>query len=291
MTAPPARTRTSSRLLRPLGLIVGFYVVIFLALGLIEFAVTLIPGVGTVDPGGVIFQWISLASVVLASWVMVRRVEKLPWSDVGLDRHAADPSLLAKGVAIGGLTIGVASLFLLATHMLRIDPGKPGSWWGEAGYSTALLLPAAFFEELFIRGYVFAVLRRAAGWRMALIVTSVVFGFLHAWNPGADAESLLAVIVAGFFLGAILLFTRSLYAVGAAHFAWNWVMAGALHIAVSGVPSRDPDYRTVETGPDWLTGGPWGPEGGLAAVAAMFIVVFYLYGRHQRRGEWNWART
>jgi len=36
-----------------------------------------------------------------------------------------------------------------------------------------------------------------------------------------------------------------------------------------------------------LTGGPWGPEGGLAAVAAMFIGIFYLYGRYQRQMEWK----
>ena len=93
------------------------------------------------------------------------------------------------------------------------------------------------------------------------------------------------MIVAGFFLGAILLATGSLYAAGAAHFAWNWVMAGALHIAVSGIASSDADYRTVETGPDWLTGGPWGPEGGLAAVAAMFVAIFYLYGRYLKGME------
>ena len=225
--------------------------------------------------------------MAITTWVMLRGIDKLSWRELGLDRSAASPPVLVKGVALGGLTIGGASLLLLATHMLRIDPTAPGSWWGEAGRSTIFLLPAAFFEEFFIRGYVFATLRRAAGWRLALIVTSVVFGLLHAANPGADSESILAVIVAGFFLGAILLATRSLYAAGAAHFAWNWVMSGALHIAVSGVPSRDPDYRVVDSGPDWLTGGPWGPEGGLAAVAAMFIVLFYLYGRHRRRMEWQ----
>jgi hypothetical protein len=62
-------------------------------------------------------------------------------------------------------------------------------------------------------------------------------------------------------------------------------MAVALHIEVSGLSSAYPDYRTVETGPDWLTGGPWGPEGGVAAVAAMFIGIFYLYGRYLRRME------
>jgi membrane protease YdiL (CAAX protease family) len=275
------------RSLRPLWLILGFILLSFVILGILEGVAALVFGPRALNAQDPVFQWISLASVVLATWIMLRRVEKLPWSTVGLDRGAASPSLLLKGLAFGGLTIGVTCLLLLAIGMLRIDKTVPGSWWGEALRSTLVFLPAAFFEELFIRGYVFAVLRRAAGWKLALIVTSVVFGLLHAWNPNPDAASILAVIVAGFFLGAIFLATRSLYAAGAAHFAWNWIMSGALHIAVSGLPSPDPDYRVVETGPDWLTGGPWGPEGGLMAVVAMFIVVFYLYGRYLNRMEWN----
>ena len=86
-----------------------------------------------------------------------------------------------------------------------------------------------------MRGFAFALLRRLGGWRLALIVTSVVFGLLHAGNPGVDAEAILAVIVAGFFLGGILLATGSLYAAGAAHFAWNWTMAVVFHTAVSGL--------------------------------------------------------
>jgi membrane protease YdiL (CAAX protease family) len=282
----PAQSRIK-RSLRPLWQILSFFLITFVTLGILEVATEAALGPAAIDTRDVLFQWLSLASVVLATWIMLRRVDKLPWSTVGLDRAAASPSLLLKGVAFGGLTIGVASLLLLAIGMLRIDQTIPGSWWGEAWRSTLVFLPAGFFEELFIRGYVFAVLRRAAGWKLALILTSVVFGFLHAWNPNPDAESILAVIVAGFFLGAILLVTRSLYAAGAAHFAWNWVMSGAMHIAVSGVPSRDPDYRVVETGPDWLTGGVWGPEGGFAAVVAMFVVLFYLFGRYKRQMEWN----
>ena len=275
------------RSLRPVWLILAFILISFLTPGILEGVAAVVFGPRALNAQDPLFQWISLAGVVLATWIMLRRVEKLPWSTVGLDRAAASPRLIVKGAALGGLTIGIASLILLATNMLRIDQTLPGSWWGEAWRSTLVFLPAAFFEELFIRGYVFAVLRRAAGWKLALIVTSVVFGLLHAWNPNPDAESILAVIVAGFFLGAIFLATRSLYAAGAAHFAWNWVMSGALHIAVSGVSSPDPDYRVVETGPDWLTGGPWGPEGGLMAVAAMFVVFFYLYGRYRRQMEWN----
>jgi membrane protease YdiL (CAAX protease family) len=267
--------------------IVGFYVVCFVGLGILQVAAQLLLGPRIADAREALFQWLSLTSVALATWVMLRKVDKLPWSTVGLDRKAANPPAIISGALLGGLTIGVASLLLFAAHLMRFDPTRAGSWWGEAGHAVVVLLPAAFFEELFIRGYVFAVIRRVAGWGLALISTSVVFGLLRAWNPGADAESILAVTVAGFFIGLILLATQSLYAAGAAHFAWNWVMAGALHIAVSGVPSVDVDYRMVETGPDWVTGGPWGPEGGLAAVALMFVGIFYLYGRFVRGMEWK----
>ncbi len=267
--------------------IVAFYAICLVAIFVLQSIAVATVGPGAANPLSVLSQWISLGGVIVATWIMLRQVDRLPWREAGLDRPAASPPALVKGAAFGGLTIGLACVGLLATHMLRIDSTAPGSWWGEAGHSTIFFLPAAFFEELFIRGYVFAVLRRAAGWKFALIATSIVFGLLHAANPNPDAESILAVIVAGFFLGAILLVTRSLYAAGAAHFAWNWVMSGALHIAVSGLPSGDPDYRVVDSGPDWLTGGRWGPEGGLAAVVAMFVVLFYLYGRYQRQMEWK----
>lgn len=281
-----AQRAAQSRLngfLRALGLIVGFYL---LWAGL-EWAALKIPGLERVDVREIVVPWTMLGGVVVATFVMLRLVEQQPWSAVALDRAAASPRTLLKGAAFGGLTIGLASLALLTFHQLQIERSIPGSWWGAAEHSSAILLPAAFWEELFFRGYAFSVLRRAADWKTALVVTSIAFGMIHAWNPGADAESILAVTVAGFFLGIILLATRSLYAAGIAHFAWNWVMAVAFHIEVSGMASAYPDYRTIETGPDWLTGGHWGPEGGLAAVAAMFVGIFYLYGRYMSRMEWK----
>jgi hypothetical protein len=149
----------------------------------------------------------------------------------------------------------------------------------------ANLLPAAVGEELLLRGYIFAVLRESIGWRWTLIATSVAFGLLHMSNPGAEAESVLLVVLAGFFLGSVLLATGSLYAAITVHFAWNWVMAAGLHSPVSGIAIVAPDYRVVDSGPDWLTGGSWGPEGGLAAALSMFAVIIYIYGRHLRRME------
>jgi MYXO-CTERM domain-containing protein len=74
----------------------------------------------------------------------------------------------------------------------------------------------------------------------------------------------------------------SLYAAWAAHLSWNWVMAVPFHAPVSGRQFEAPDYRLVSTGPEWVTGGTWGPEGGVAAALAMVAVLAYLYTRRRR---------
>jgi hypothetical protein len=59
-------------------------------------------------------------------------------------------------------------------------------------------------------------------------------------------------------------------------------MSGLLHAAVSGLPFATPDYRVVDAGPDWLTGGAWGPEGGIGAAGGMLLALIYLR-RHAQR--------
>ena len=79
--------------------------------------------------------------------------------------------------------------------------------------------------------------------------------------------------------------TRSLYAALAAHLAWNWTLVGVLHTPVSGIPFATPDYRIVDAGPDWATGGVWGPEGGVPAALGLLSASIYLYARRKRREE------
>ena len=59
-------------------------------------------------------------------------------------------------------------------------------------------------------------------------------------------------------------------------------MAVPLHSAVSGLPVPMPGYQTVDAGPDWATGGQWGPEGGLIAGAEMLATIAYMYLRRTR---------
>jgi membrane protease YdiL (CAAX protease family) len=249
-------------------------------------ALAMMVGLVTPRPPGLSESaWIFLAALVAAHVVMVRRVDHLPWGAVGLGLTHAAPHLLGQGIALGAVTIGVPSVVLLGTGLLRSHtvPGSAADWWRYAGRMTTLLLPAALWEELAFRGYPFAVLRRAIGAPAALLATSVLFGVAHAQNlPSAGVLPLVLVGVAGMFLGAVLLVTGSLWATWMTHFAWNWVMAALLHTEVSGVLQQPPDYRVVDAGPAWLTGGVWGPEGGIPAGLGMATGLAYLVARRPR---------
>jgi hypothetical protein len=72
-----------------------------------------------------------------------------------------------------------------------------------------------------------------------------------------------------------------MYAAWAAHFAWNWTLAVIFHASVSGYPFESPDYRYVDAGPDWATGGVWGPEGGIPAALGMVAGIAVLLRRRR----------
>ena len=224
-------------------------------------------------------------ALLLAHWMTLRTFDQRDYAFVGLDREAARPKVLAYGWVLGAAPMVFVALVLFAAGWLRVVPGLPGSWWKAAVQVSVVLLPAALYEELLCRGYVFVALREWVGTAATVALTSIVFGLLHVTNPGSDPLAIVLVTLAGVYLAAVFLATRSMYAVWMAHWAWNWVMGVALHIPVSGLPFENPDYKTVETGPDWATGGAWGPEGGAVAAVGMLGGIGYLYWRNTRRRD------
>ena len=227
-------------------------------------------------------ELLSLAAALAATAIMLRSIDVRTWRDVGLASGAARARVVGTGWCIGFAAIGAACGVLLALGWLRIAPAEPGSSLGAAARITLFLIPAALAEEVLCRGYVLTVIRERIGTLAGVLVTSVVFGLLHLTNPGWTAATVGVVALAGVFLAAVRVVYDSLYAAWAAHVAWNWVMAVPLHAPVSGLRFEAPDYRTVSAGPEWITGGAWGPEGGLAAALGMAASLAYLYTRRRR---------
>jgi membrane protease YdiL (CAAX protease family) len=269
----------------------GFIVVMALAMVVVSVVAVLVTSPTSQWEQQAVAFWSLLLGALFAHQVMLRWVDKGQWSFVGLARSQAAPWRLAVGLLVGSLAILIPSGVLLLARWLVAEPSAAGAagetmaWWRFAGLMALFFLPQSLGEELMSRGYLFATAREAIGWRGALLLTSVIFGALHSWNPGADVQSIAVVTLAGIFLGGILLLTDSLYAAWMAHFAWNWAMAAVLHTAVSGLPFTAPDYKVVDGGPDWATGGVWGPEGGAGAVLGMIVGLWLLFAWRRRRGQ------
>lgn len=227
-------------------------------------------------------EWVWMIGLLASTYICIRRIDRRPADDVWLNDEAARPRVLIFGFGVGALAIGIPVVLLIAIGWLHKESWIPGSWWGAALRVTFVLGPAALFEELLTRGYILSALVEAWGWTWAVVATSVGFGLLHLTNPGVKPQDVALVTLAGFFLAGVLYVTKSLYAAWMAHFAWNWTMAVVFHTAVSGLAVDRPNYRYVDAGPDWATGGEWGPEGGVPAAAGMAIGMVLMFGARRR---------
>lgn len=178
----------------------------------------------------------------------------------------------------GGVAVGTGMLLLVAVGLLlggllrfRPDVGGPGALAGELGLAfLALAVPAAAEEALF-RGYPFQVLVEMLGPVAATVLASGLFALAHANNPDVGLLALVNIFLAGVLLSAVYLRSRSLWAATGVHLGWNWAMAG-LDLPVSGLDLVDaPLYDAVVAEPAWLTGGAFGPEGGLVGTVAFAV--------------------
>ena len=182
------------------------------------------------------------------------------------------------GIAPALLAVGL-SLVAGGARFLP-DEGDLQLYMGQIGQTVLLLAPAALLEELVFRGVSQVVLARAIGRLPAIVALSLVFAFAHLLNPNGTALGLVNIALAGVFLGVAFYAPGGIWTAWGAHLGWNVTLA-ALDAPVSGLPFRIPLIDYSPGGPAWLTGGPFGPEGGMLATAAMILAI---------GTAWRWSR-
>jgi membrane protease YdiL (CAAX protease family) len=157
-----------------------------------------------------------------------------------------------------------------------------GSMWI---YPLVTAVTAAVVEETLMRGVLFRVLEQGLGSWIALGLSALLFGLMHAANPGATATSVIAVALeAGVLLAAAFMVSRRLWFVYGLHAAWNFTEGGIFATRVSGM---DVEGRigVQFTGNDWLTGGAFGPEASAVSVAVCLAAGVAFLVMAQRRAR------
>ena len=143
---------------------------------------------------------------------------------------------------------------------------------------------AGFFEELLLRGIIFRWLEELTGSWIALALSSLLFGFLHATNDHATFFSSLAIAIeAGTLLGAAYMLTRSLWLAVGLHAGWN-IVQGLWDVPVSG-HAVDGLVQAQLEGPDLLAGGGFGLEATIFALVVATGAGIWLLVLAVRKGR------
>ncbi|WP_096785371.1 CPBP family intramembrane glutamic endopeptidase [Rhodobacter sp. CZR27] len=219
-----------------------------------------------------------LAMAIYAGWGrFIERREVTELSLPGMGREWATGALIGAGL------FASCALILMMLGMYRIEGLNPLSFLIPA---VAMALSSGIFEELFFRGVVFRSVEDLFGSWISLVVSSLVFGFIHLLNPGGTIEGAIYIsIEAGLLLAAAYLLTRRLWMSIGFHMAWNYTQSAIFSGVVSGGVTLPGLIRDVIEGPDLLTGGSFGLESSVIALVLCTTAGVILLMIAVRRGH------
>ncbi len=222
---------------------------------------------------------ILLVAAFGATWILTRYVNRKPLRAVGLWIHERTLRELGAGCLLGFLMMAGIVLVEFALGYLKFSPtgaGVPGLL-GVAALSCLWFSAGAMAEELLFRGYAFQTLIQAVTFLPATLLMAIVFGLAHMQNPHVTAFSLANVVLSGILFSFAYMKTRSLWLPFGLHFAWNFTQTALFGLPTSGI--ADPDHALLEaarSGPAWIGGGEFGPEGGVLATIALVTSLWYI---------------
>jgi membrane protease YdiL (CAAX protease family) len=219
-----------------------------------------------------------LGATLLLTWAFCRFLEQSPLSSLGLQKHGW-LAHVGTGLALGGFLILLAFALLWLGGWATI---KPSDSWQSPGFLASLFtwIIISLVEEISFRGYIMQGLIRAWGTPVAVIVSSLLFGMVHSLNPNATLLGVLVISGAGVLLAIAYLVTKSLWLPIGLHIGWNLVEIHALGFPGSG-HTEPALLHTVTNGPEWLTGGAFGPEGGLLVLLVELVGIAILYSGYR----------
>ncbi len=221
-------------------------------------------------------------NAALSAWVLLKWLDKRSFVSLGLIPRWGQARQVFEGILIGFamLTAAVCGMWMLGYEEI----GMASFEWEYilAGLAGNLFLYTAvgFNEEILFRGYIFQAMTEGTGKVVATVIFSLLFGLAHAGNPNVSVFGLINVMLAGVLLSIAYLQTRALWLPIGIHIGWNFTQGYIWGLPVSGTTQIDPLTISQETGPDLLTGGTFGPEGGAACtivclLACLAVLKFY----------------
>lgn len=237
-----------------------------------------------------IFLALSFGPIFLVLWVWLALFEKRPLWTIGLEWRGAGQRYL-RGLLVGLLmfiaAIGIPAAFGYITFEKVTSQPQ-----GLAALGGVLLVflgwtvqgPA---EEALSRGWLLPIIGARYHPVLGVTISSAIFAIFHLFNPNLGPIAILNLLLFGVFAALYALFEGGLWGVFSIHAVWNWAQGNLFGFEVSGGAAPGGAlFDLMEVGPDVITGGPFGPEGGLAVTVVLVVscvIVWWLSERRTKR--------
>ncbi len=253
-------------------------VLLFLGITIPLYLLKVLP-LGGAPEGEAPTNLILVLSILGVTWLMTRVFHRKPLSAIGLFLHSGTLKEFGLGCLLGFLMMtGVAfverGLGLIEWHWVGLDTGQV--FWTVLASGVSFLI-AATEEELLFRRYPFQVLIQGITFLPATLIFALVFAVLHLMNPHASAFGTINTALVGILLAFAYMKTRGLWLPIGLHFAWNFSQTTLYGLITSGVPFKGFQFvRATQSGPEWITGGAYGPEGGVLTTIAVIAALWYI---------------
>ena len=269
--------------LRALGWLAVLTVAVVVAYNAAARVVVLALAAGAAEPPDAVRLAGALAGVLvilLLYFLAVRWGERRGASELALRGAGREVAL---GAAIGAGLIAAIVGVQWATGWVSVTPRPVGS----AVLALRDAMRSGVLEELVLRLIVLRLLWRAFGVWPAIAGSALLFGALHMANPDASLFAAACLIAGeGVAIGLYLL-TGRIWASMAMHASWNFAQGWLLGASVSGTGefTGGPLATAPTPGVDpLLSGGGFGPEASLAALAISLVASVLMLRAAWRRG-------
>ncbi len=230
---------------------------------------------------------VSLVVILPLTYLYRRFVDGQSVRSLGFERGQGWAKHVAAGLLLGAALMGLIFLVEWGAGWLTVEGF---AWQVQSPILVLVTLLAylllnaavALYEELAFRGYILQNLSADWGMVAALVASSLLFGIFHGLNPNATLLALANIFLAGVLLAACYLATRSLWLAMGFHFSWNFVQGPLLSFPLSGLETPGLLVSTTQGNP-LITGGAFGPEGGLLGTGVMVLGLLLLWAWKRRQ--------
>lgn len=227
------------------------------------------------------------ASCVLSYILFFKKYDKRIVTELALKGLAKN---LLIGAAIGFILQSLTILVMYLNGNYSITKVNPVSF---ILIPLALMFTVAVIEEILVRGIIFRIMEEKLGSYISLAFSSILFGVLHLANPNGTLISGICITTAGFLFGVLFIYSRNLWMPIALHFAWNFTQSGIFGAITSGNEKTNSLLEAQIQGPEFITGGAFGPEGSIQAIifcALATIIILYLNHKNNKIIKPYWKK-